>query len=841
MEDVNVELNKENLVEYLRDDDTFVEYFNTFLSLPCFQTRIYYDKQSGLLEEFTQKLVKDDCGNIQKRHDPTRNEVQISYCVTVLDHQSTLKWLQKYRLDEFVRSMIFAEYKLSKALSSAQANYFERITGNISRGKTFITEMKTCGISSKESFNSHLDDQFGSTSSSSTEKQSYKRNDKTSGDVIIGADVRTIDVREDVNGASNDEVLTLNVSGNSNKGKGFDEEEKSKNEHSDDFVELKNDELVKKRNDGDCFLHNTTSSMDSLQYNGISVESDQKINDNDVNRKALLSSKTAMDKFKDFLVDTKGESLLLLWLQIEYWKHIKNSEERKRYVQEMKQQYGSPLELPRKIKKDMLSGLAEDMNEAQKIVEEPLLKYWCKRFTLHEVNISKKVHSSSKMSPSIHICTPIHISPYPTNAQYNPRPHPYKTPQSLNAQYIHRPHLYNTPESLNAQYIHRPHPYNTPQSLNAQYIPRPHSYNTPQSRIVSYSSSSSHWESNISLQHVSRTCNKWKPTHLRSKSARGRKVTTPYHTNAGKRQLEIHATPEKEEFGFQKRPISAFPRCSDVEYFSPIRLVIAPRIAPSLSTVLEQRWYGVMDDARGQQSRDSVEKDETYDVERSLRDSLEYQTESGCFLKYFILKENNKFWSNCLSFWQATRDYSACFESGPFCSETVIFKAKWIYERFLAPGSVCDINVSSNVRENIKKQLDPPYEDLFDDVDDHVLACLKEPWDSLCRDERKEYEMIPKSEQLRYITVKLNDNNSRRKISLLSNELDDQEGKENFESRRYGVEDVKNSLPVPPDGVSFESLMKDREELEGFQRFLEKRDPKGWWNFLFYMPAITVC
>ena len=42
----------------------------------------------------------------------------------------------------------------------------------------------------------------------------------------------------------------------------------------------------------------------------------------------------------------------------------------------MKQQYGSPLELPRKIKKDMLSGLAEDMNEAQKIVEEPLLNYW---------------------------------------------------------------------------------------------------------------------------------------------------------------------------------------------------------------------------------------------------------------------------------------------------------------------------------------------------------------------------------------------------------------------------------------------------------------------------------
>ena len=93
------------------------------INFQCFQTRIYYDKRSGLLEEFTQKLVKDDCGNIQKRHDPTRNKVQISYCVTVLDQPSTLKWLQKYRLDEFIRSMIFAEYKLSKALSSAQVTH----------------------------------------------------------------------------------------------------------------------------------------------------------------------------------------------------------------------------------------------------------------------------------------------------------------------------------------------------------------------------------------------------------------------------------------------------------------------------------------------------------------------------------------------------------------------------------------------------------------------------------------------------------------------------------------------------------------------------------------------
>jgi hypothetical protein len=46
--------------------------------------------------------------------------VQISYCVTVLEKKKALEWLKKYRLSEFIKSGLYAEYKLSKTLSSAQ-------------------------------------------------------------------------------------------------------------------------------------------------------------------------------------------------------------------------------------------------------------------------------------------------------------------------------------------------------------------------------------------------------------------------------------------------------------------------------------------------------------------------------------------------------------------------------------------------------------------------------------------------------------------------------------------------------------------------------------------------
>ena len=73
-----------------------------------------------LLEQFTQKLVKDESDNVQLKYDSFSNKVQISYCVTVLDREKSLEWLKKYRLPEFIKSGLYAEFKLSKTLSSAQ-------------------------------------------------------------------------------------------------------------------------------------------------------------------------------------------------------------------------------------------------------------------------------------------------------------------------------------------------------------------------------------------------------------------------------------------------------------------------------------------------------------------------------------------------------------------------------------------------------------------------------------------------------------------------------------------------------------------------------------------------
>ena len=50
------------------------------------------------------------------------------------------------------------------------------------------------------------------------------------------------------------------------------------------------------------------------------------------NSQVDLSTKHGMDKLREFLTNTKGETLLLFWLQVELWKHPKNEEEKRKLV-----------------------------------------------------------------------------------------------------------------------------------------------------------------------------------------------------------------------------------------------------------------------------------------------------------------------------------------------------------------------------------------------------------------------------------------------------------------------------------------------------------------------------
>lgn len=53
-----VEISADNFDNLLHDEG-FVDFFNTFLALPCFAERLFYNRENDVFEEFTQTLAED--------------------------------------------------------------------------------------------------------------------------------------------------------------------------------------------------------------------------------------------------------------------------------------------------------------------------------------------------------------------------------------------------------------------------------------------------------------------------------------------------------------------------------------------------------------------------------------------------------------------------------------------------------------------------------------------------------------------------------------------------------------------------------------------------------------
>ena len=106
------------------------------MSLQCFAERLFYNSELEVFEEFTEKLA-DDVGKGDAKsasqlrqfthfkgtiYNVADNQSRIGYYVTVLDKVHGLEFVKKHRLPLFMRSELYAEFKLSKHLSAVQVS-----------------------------------------------------------------------------------------------------------------------------------------------------------------------------------------------------------------------------------------------------------------------------------------------------------------------------------------------------------------------------------------------------------------------------------------------------------------------------------------------------------------------------------------------------------------------------------------------------------------------------------------------------------------------------------------------------------------------------------------------
>lgn len=93
----------------------------------------------------------------------------------------------------------------------------------------------------------------------------------------------------------------------------------------------------------------------------------------------------------------------------------------------------------------------------------------------------------------------------------------------------------------------------------------------------------------------------------------------------------------------------------------------------------------------------------------------------------------------------ALHKWSTIIKSGKGMTFISYFKANFVfvpqtmYANFVVSGSAQDVHVHRDIQLQVHKELEPPYEELFDAVEEHILHSLLEPWNLLIAHEKESY------------------------------------------------------------------------------------------------------
>jgi len=507
-----------------------------------------------------------------------------------------------------------------------------------------------------------------------------------------------------------------------------------------------------------------------------------------------IASKIGMDAFKLFLIDTPGEKLFLLWIEIEKLKSCESSEERQNMVQGIRKRFfrsGAVHELKiETVRQWSISNTADlcydTLVEIQDKVQAPLEQYWCARFTFHQ----KRSHKC-------------------TGGNYVNNDHSCIENRCA----THQRELKRVPQRPNTCFPN----LRTKQRLGGR--PVDSSGKESQVQRVLYSQEVKEEESPTKAK-------------IRSQSAHPRLVNNPNirDVNLSYKQLQIITTVD-ESCGFKALPYCRYKHdASNSDEKANVRLYIQP-LPPS-----DCRATTVVRSNTSLHAADrDMEQEEIFGSEHELIgpvvECLLHEKDSGSFFYQHLQEKKNQLAMDCYKFWKALQDYSEHFFSESFSPSVIKQKAGFIFTTYIVSGSKSNINCCSSIQAEIHRTLDPPYEDLFDKAELHAIKILSSEYDKLFSEENEKYEEIKKNEKIKYLDV-------RSTLKKPKNRLNDNMGSEDAEEEeedhreKISVEEVNLPLPPAADGVTFESFIRSKSDLESFKQFLERTNNKGLKDLL---------
>uniref|UniRef100_A0A3Q2ZSH5 Regulator of G protein signaling 22 n=1 Tax=Kryptolebias marmoratus TaxID=37003 RepID=A0A3Q2ZSH5_KRYMA len=195
--------------------------------------------------------------------------------------------------------------------------------------------------------------------------------------------------------------------------------------------------------------------------------------------------------------------------------------------------------------------------------------------------------------------------------------------------------------------------------------------------------------------------------------------------------------------------------------------------------------------------------------------ALSVESQSGLYFTHFCEQSGNQLWVDAVYFWTDLLHYHELFcQDGPD-PYRVQREAQLLYSTYIFSSARRSINVDVGIQREVYDRLRPAFEELFDDVEEHALSILLEPWTLLIS---RDKESLQQSErQLRQV-CQHQTSGSKLLASTLKPWTDSSESPQLRESW--------SSVSPVYQGYRLGSLLRQPYEIGHFMSFLQKQDAR---------------
>ncbi|XP_064626526.1 regulator of G-protein signaling 22-like isoform X3 [Lineus longissimus] len=204
----------------------------------------------------------------------------------------------------------------------------------------------------------------------------------------------------------------------------------------------------------------------------------------------------------------------------------------------------------------------------------------------------------------------------------------------------------------------------------------------------------------------------------------------------------------------------------------------------------------------------------------AMLQALGSEGKAGDFFKKYLYTTGNTLWLYCIDFWHDIQEYHKMFYTDSFDHFALSKKAQSINAFYIVESAQKSLKCTKAVRRYISSHVNPPFEELFDPVEESVITTLHSAWLQMNMMDSTTFQKIELVEVKRHLETKNKYViNLQRKGLIRQRSLTPDDPMEGYEDPVYDPI-LLDRIPEEFREFTLDKLVHNRIELERFRQFL---------------------